>query len=161
MQVDTRNTTPYLDQKPGTSGLRKKVNVFMQAQLSGKLCAVRVRRSRRCARQNPGFGGDGRYFNREALQTIIKMSVANGIGRLLIGQGGLLSTPAASCVIRKYHAHGGFILSASHNPGGPDEDFGIKYQRGQRRARPGKLHQRCVSRVARRFRSIASPTCRH
>ena len=127
MQVETRNTTPFPDQKPGTSGLRKKVKIFAQpnylenfvqsvfdvlGDVQGKVLVL---------------GGDGRYFNRNALQTIIKMSAANGVGRLLIGQGGLLSTPAASCVIRKYHAHGGFILSASHNPGGPDEDFGIKY----------------------------------
>jgi phosphoglucomutase len=127
MQVETRNTTPFQDQKPGTSGLRKKVKTFMQpgylenfvqsvfdvlGDVQGKALVL---------------GGDGRYFNRDALQTIIRMSAANGVGRLLIGQGGLLSTPAASCVIRKYHAHGGFILSASHNPGGPDEDFGIKY----------------------------------
>lgn len=72
-------------------------------------------------------GGDGRYLNRQAIQTIIKMAAANGVGRLLIGQGGLMSTPAASCVIRKYKAYGGFVLSASHNPGGPNEDFGIKY----------------------------------
>ncbi len=127
MQAETRNTTPFQDQKPGTSGLRKKVKVFMQpnylenfvqsvfdvlGDVQGKVLVL---------------GGDGRYFNRNALQTIIKMSAANGVGRLLIGQGGLLSTPAASCVIRKYQAHGGFILSASHNPGGPEEDFGIKY----------------------------------
>ena len=127
MQAETRKTTPFQDQKPGTSGLRKKVKVFMQpnylenfvqsvfdvlGDVQGKVLVL---------------GGDGRYFNRNALQTIIKMSAANGVGRLLIGQGGLLSTPAASCVIRKYQAHGGFILSASHNPGGPDEDFGIKY----------------------------------
>ncbi len=127
MQVETRNTTPFPDQKPGTSGLRKKVKIFAQpnylenfvqsvfdvlGDVQGKVLVL---------------GGDGRYFNRNALQTIIKMSAANGVGRLLIGQGGLLSTPAASCVIRKYHAHGGFILSASHNPGGPEEDFGIKY----------------------------------
>jgi phosphoglucomutase len=73
------------------------------------------------------LGGDGRYLNRQAAQTIIKMAAANGVGRLMVGQGGLLSTPAASCIIRKYKAHGGFVLSASHNPGGPDEDFGIKY----------------------------------
>lgn len=127
MQVETRNTTPFQDQKPGTSGLRKKVKIFMQpnylenfvqsvfdvlGDVQGKVLVL---------------GGDGRYFNRNALQTIIKMSAAQGVGRLLIGQGGLLSTPAASCVIRKYRAHGGFILTASHNPGGPDEDFGIKY----------------------------------
>ena len=73
------------------------------------------------------LGGDGRYFNREAIQTIIKMAAANGFGELIVGQGGLLSTPAASHIIRKYAAFGGLILSASHNPGGADEDFGIKY----------------------------------
>lgn len=127
MQVETRKTSPYSDQKPGTSGLRKKVKVFMQSNylenfvqsvfdvlgdVQGKVLVL---------------GGDGRYFNRQALQIIVKMAAANGVAELLVGQGGLLSTPAASCVIRKYNAHGGFILSASHNPGGPDEDFGIKY----------------------------------
>ena len=73
------------------------------------------------------LGGDGRYFNRQAIQTIIKIAAANGISELIIGQGGLLSTPAASNIIRKYQAFGGIVLSASHNPGGPDEDFGIKY----------------------------------
>ncbi len=73
------------------------------------------------------LGGDGRYYNREAIQIILKMAAANGFARVLVGQGGILSTPAASCVIRKYRTHGGIILSASHNPGGPDGDFGIKY----------------------------------
>lgn len=72
-------------------------------------------------------GGDGRYHNRAAVQTILKMAAANGFGRMLVGRGGLLSTPAASCVIRKHEAFGGIILSASHNPGGPGGDFGIKY----------------------------------
>ena len=127
MNIETRQTTPYLDQKPGTSGLRKKVKVFSQpgylenfvqsvfdvlGDVNGKTLVL---------------GGDGRYFNRQALQILIKIAAANGVGCLLIGRGGLLSTPAASCVIRKHKAHGGFILSASHNPGGPDEDFGIKY----------------------------------
>jgi phosphoglucomutase len=73
------------------------------------------------------LGGDGRYFNREAIQIILKMSAANGFGKVLVGQNGILSTPAASCVIRKNQAFGGIILSASHNPGGPHEDFGVKY----------------------------------
>ena len=72
-------------------------------------------------------GGDGRYYNRQAIQIILKMAAANGFGKVLVGQGGILSTPAASCVIRKYNAFGGIILSASHNPAGPDGDFGIKY----------------------------------
>jgi phosphoglucomutase len=73
------------------------------------------------------LGGDGRFYNREAIQVILKMAAANGIAKVIVGLGGLLSTPAASCVIRKYQTNGGIILSASHNPGGPDEDFGIKF----------------------------------
>ena len=72
-------------------------------------------------------GGDGRYHNRAAIQIILKMAAAAGFAKVMVGQGGILSTPAASCVIRKYKTFGGIILSASHNPGGPDEDFGIKY----------------------------------
>ena len=127
MQAETRKTTPYLDQKPGTSGLRKKVKVFKQPSYLENFVQSVFDVLGDVQGKTLVLGGDGRYFNRDALQTIIKMASANGAGRLLIGQGGLLSTPAASCVIRKYHAHGGFILSASHNPGGPDEDFGIKY----------------------------------
>ena len=72
-------------------------------------------------------GGDGRYYNRTAVQTILRMAAANGVAKVLVGQGGVLSTPAASCVIRKFKTQGGIILSASHNPGGPEEDFGIKF----------------------------------
>ncbi len=127
MTVSVQSTTPFEGQRPGTSGLRKKVKVFQQphylenfvqsvfdviGDFSGKTLVV---------------GGDGRFYNREAIQIILKMASANGFGKVLVGQGGILSTPAASCVIRKHHAYGGLILSASHNPGGPDEDFGIKY----------------------------------
>jgi phosphoglucomutase len=120
-------TQPFPDQRPGTSGLRKKVRIFQtphylenfvqsifdtQADLRGGALVV---------------GGDGRYYNRQAIQIIIRMAAANGVARVIVGQGGLLSTPAASCVIRKYRSNGGIILSASHNPGGPDEDFGIKF----------------------------------
>jgi phosphoglucomutase len=127
MQVRTIAITPYTDQKPGTSGLRKRVPVFKQPHylenfvqaifdtIAAPRGAVLV------------LGGDGRYYNREAIQIILKMAAANGFGRVLVGQGGILSTPAASCVIRKYRTYGGIILSASHNPGGPDGDFGIKY----------------------------------
>jgi len=127
MQAEIRKSTPYLDQKPGTSGLRKKVKVFMQPNYLENFVQSVFDVLGDVQGKTLVLGGDGRYFNRDALQTIVKMASANGVGRLLVGQGGLLSTPAASCVIRKYHAHGGFILSASHNPGGPDEDFGIKY----------------------------------
>ncbi len=127
MQIENRITTPYPDQKPGTSGLRKKVKVFQRENYLENFVQSVFDTLGDIEGQTLVLGGDGRYFNRKALQVIIKMSVANGVGRLLIGQGGLLSTPAASCLIRKYKALGGFVLSASHNPGGPDEDFGIKY----------------------------------
>jgi len=127
MQIETRKTTPYTDQKPGTSGLRKKVKVFLQKNYLENFVQSVFDTLGGAAEKTLVLGGDGRYLNRQAIQTIIKMSAANGVERLLIGQGGLLSTPAASCVIRKHKAHGGFVLSASHNPGGPEEDFGIKY----------------------------------
>lgn len=127
MNIRTVASKAYPDQKPGTSGLRKKVAVFQQphylenfvqaifdalAGLQGKALVI---------------GGDGRYFNRPATQTILKMAAANGVRRVLVGRAGLLSTPAVSHLIRKHRAFGGIILSASHNPGGPEGDFGIKY----------------------------------
>ncbi|PPC99466.1 MAG: alpha-D-glucose phosphate-specific phosphoglucomutase [Methylotenera sp.] len=127
MRVIVTPTQPFNDQKPGTSGLRKKVKVFQQAHylenfvqslfdtLTVPNDAVLV------------IGGDGRYHNRQAIQTIISMAAANGFARVLIGQGGILSTPAASHVIRKYKSFGGMVLSASHNQGGVNGDFGIKY----------------------------------
>ena len=130
MKIVTVSTTPISGQKPGTSGLRKKVKIFSQPHylenfvqsifdtLSGQQGMTLV------------LGGDGRYYNDVAIQTILRMAAAAGFGRVLVGQGGILSTPAASAVIRKRHAFGGIILSASHNPGGPDEDFGIKYNLG-------------------------------
>jgi phosphoglucomutase len=127
MQICTRTTTPYDGQKPGTSGLRKKVKVVLQPNYLENFVQSVLDAIGDTAGITLVLGGDGRYFNREAAQTIIKMAAANGVGRILVGRGGLLSTPAASCVIRKYQAQGGFVLSASHNPGGPDEDFGIKF----------------------------------
>ena len=127
MQIEIRKTTAYPDQKPGTSGLRKKVKVFSQENYLENFVQSVFDTLGDAGGKTLVLGGDGRYLNRQAAQTIVKMAVANGVGRLLVGQGGLLSTPAASCLIRKYKAHGGFVLSASHNPGGPDEDFGIKY----------------------------------
>jgi len=127
MKTETVKTTPYDDQKPGTSGLRKKVTVFQQPNYLENFVQSIFNSLDDFSGQKLVIGGDGRYFNRQAIQTIIKMAVANGFGELIIGQGGLLSTPAASHIIRKYKAFGGIILSASHNPGGPNEDFGIKY----------------------------------
>lgn len=130
MQIETITTHPYDDQNPGTSGLRKKVKIFQQPGYLENFVQSIFDSLEDFTGKSLVLGGDGRYFNRLALQTIIKIAAANGFGELIIGQGGLLSTPAASHIIRKYQAFGGLILSASHNPGGPDEDFGIKYNVG-------------------------------
>jgi phosphoglucomutase len=127
MQVETIATQPFNDQNPGTSGLRKKVKVFQQPGYLENFVQAIFDSLEDFSGKTLVLGGDGRYFNRTAIQRIIKMAAANGFGELIIGQGGLLSTPAASNIIRKYNAFGGLVLSASHNPGGPDEDFGIKY----------------------------------
>ena len=104
-------------------------------------------------------GGDGRYHNREAVQTILKMAAANGFGRILVGQGGLLSTPAASCVIRGRRAYGGIILSASHNPGGPEGDFGIKYNIGNGGPAPERVTDAVFARTQsiREYRILDAP----
>lgn len=127
MQVETINTQAYSDQNPGTSGLRKKVKVFQQSGYLENFVQAIFDSLGNISGKTLVLGGDGRYFNRTAIQVIIKMAAANGFGELIIGQGGLLSTPAASNIIIKYKAFGGIVLSASHNPGGADEDFGIKY----------------------------------
>ena len=127
MQTITVSTTPYNDQKPGTSGLRKKVRVFKQENYLENFVQSIFNSLSDCTNEILVVGGDGRYFNRHAIQVIVKMAAANGFAKVMIGQGGILSTPAASCIIRKYQAVGGIILSASHNPGGPEHDFGIKF----------------------------------
>ena len=127
MDIRTVSTTPFSDQKPGTSGLRKSVTVFQKPHYLENFVQSIFDSLEGCEGQTIVLGGDGRYYNRQAIQIILKMAAANGIGRILVGRGGILSTPAASCVIRQYKAFGGIILSASHNPGGPDGDFGIKY----------------------------------
>ena len=127
MDIRTVSTTPFSDQKPGTSGLRKSVTVFQQPNYLENFVQSIFDSLEGCQGQTLVLGGDGRYYNRQAIQIILKMAAANGIGRILVGCGGILSTPAASCIIRQYQAFGGIILSASHNPGGPDGDFGIKY----------------------------------
>lgn len=138
MQIETITTQPYSDQNPGTSGLRKKVKVFQQSGYLENFVQSIFDSLEDSTAKTLVLGGDGRYFNRVAIQIIIKMAAANGFGSLIIGQGGLLSTPAASHIIRKYQAYGGLILSASHNPGGPDEDFGIKYNSGNGGPAPEK-----------------------
>lgn len=130
MSFVTHNCTPFSGQKPGTSGLRKKTRVFMEP---GYLeCFVQSIFNAIGGGQGKVFviGGDGRFFNAEAIQTILRMAAANGAARAIVGQNGLLSTPAASNLIRKRGADGGFILSASHNPGGVDADFGLKFNGG-------------------------------
>lgn len=127
LQINKLATTPYSDQLPGTSGLRKKVDVFRQENYLQNF----VQSIFNVATGLKGglliLGGDGRYYNREAIQVIVKMAAAHGVARVMVGQNGLLSTPAVSCLIRKYRAAGGIVLSASHNPGGPQGDFGIKF----------------------------------
>ncbi len=130
MSVSIVATRPFDDQKPGTSGLRKKVNVFRQPHYLENFVQSTFDSIGNFSGQTLVVGGDGRFYNRYAIQLILKMAAANGFGRALVGQGGILSTPAASHLIRKYQAFGGLILSASHNPAGPDEDFGIKYNIG-------------------------------
>lgn len=154
MPIRELPTKPYTDQKSGTAGLRKKVAVFQQphylenflqsifdveASLKGKTLII---------------GGDGRYHNREAIYTAIAMAAGNGIAKVIVGQGGILSTPAASNLIRVHNAAGGLLFTASHNPAGPDGDFGIKFNiagGGQApEALTGKLYE--VSRQITRYR---------
>ena len=127
VEITTVATKPYPDQKPGTSGLRKKVPVFQQPNYPENFIQAVFDSVEGYAGKTLVIGGDGRFFNSEVIQRAIRIAAANGFGRVLVGQGGILSTPAASNLIRKNGAFGGLILSASHNPGGPNEDFGIKY----------------------------------
>jgi len=152
-------TRPFADQNPGTSGLRKKLTHFQRphyvenflqsifdctAGIGGKLLIV---------------GGDGRLFNREVCQILLKMAAANGVAHIIIGQGGLLSTPAVSHLIRIHQAHGGIILTASHNPGGVQGDFGIKYNLGNGGPAPEKITQAIFARsqVIEAYKIIAAP----
>ena len=154
MDIETVATKPYSDQKTGTSGLRKKVATFRQRHYLETF----VQSIFDCLDDRQGatlvLGGDGRFYNDEAIQVVIAMAAANGFGRVLVGEGGILSTPAASGLIRAKGALGGLILSASHNPGGPDGDFGIKYNVGNGGPAPESLtdaiHRR--SREIDRFR---------
>ena len=132
-------TTPFDDQRPGTSGLRKKTTAFQKPRYVENF----IQSIMDCLEGFEGatlvVGGDGRFFNREAIQIVLKIAIANGFGKILVGQGGILSTPAASNLIRRNSAFGGVILSASHNPGGPEGDFGIKYNVGNGGPAPEKL----------------------
>jgi len=125
--VCTIKTTPFDNQRPGTSGLRQKVELFRQPHYLENFVQAIFDTQTTLSGGVLVLGGDGRFHNREAVQTILRMAAANGIGRAIVGRGGILSTPAVSCLIRKRGADGGIVLSASHNPGGPDGDFGIKF----------------------------------
>lgn len=120
-------TAPFDGQRPGTSGLRKKVTVFQQPHYLENFVQALFDVLPDASGKTLVLGGDGRYYNRVAIQTILRMAAAKGYARVLVGQSGILSTPAVSAVIRRHGASGGIVLSASHNPGGPDGDFGIKY----------------------------------
>ncbi|RDE10172.1 alpha-D-glucose phosphate-specific phosphoglucomutase [Pelagibacterium lacus] len=139
MSIKTLSTTPYDDQKPGTSGLRKRVTHFQQPHYVENF----IQSLFDCLPGKEGqtlvIGGDGRYFNDSVIETAIRMAAANGFGKVLVGRGGILSTPAASHIIRHYGAFGGIVLSASHNPGGPDGDFGIKYNIGNGGPAPERI----------------------
>ena len=139
MNVIEQPTQPIAGQRPGTSGLRKKVTVFQQPHYLENFVQAIFDSLEGFAGATLVLGGDGRFHNLAAIQTILRMAAANGFGRVLVGQGGILSTPAASCVIRKHQAFGGIILSASHNPGGPEGDFGIKYNTGNGGPAPEKI----------------------
>jgi phosphoglucomutase len=130
--MKTVATKPFADQRPGTSGLRKKTRVFMQPNylenfVQAVFDTVSEETPEGFGEETLVVGGDGRYHNRTAIQAILRMAAANGFGRVLVGRGGILSTPAVSAIIRRREALGGLVLSASHNPGGIDADFGIKY----------------------------------
>ena len=159
MSPVTVATQPFADQKPGTSGLRKKVPVFQQPNYVENFVQAIFDSLEGFAGQTLVIGGDGRYYNREVVQKAIRMAAANGFGRVLVGRGGLLSTPAASAVIRGRHAFGGIILSASHNPGGPDGDFGIKYNIGNGGPAPEKITDAIYARTKTitEYRTVETP----
>jgi phosphoglucomutase len=156
MDIETVVTTPYADQKTGTSGLRKKVATFRQRHYLENF----VQSIFDCLEDAQGatlvLGGDGRFYNDEAIQVVIAMAAANGFGRVLVGEQGILSTPAASGLIRAKGALGGLILSASHNPGGPEGDFGVKYNVGNGGPAPEKLTDAIYARACEidRFRIL-------
>ena len=159
MPPKTVPTSPFTDQTPGTSGLRKRVSVFVQPRYLENFVQATFDAVALPAGSTLVVGGDGRYHNTEAIQVILRMAAANGIGRVLVGQRGILSTPAASAVIRKRAASGGIILSASHNPGGPEGDFGIKFNMSNGGPAPEKVTAAIAtrSRELREFRIVDAP----
>jgi phosphoglucomutase len=155
----TISTTPYSDQKPGTSGLRKRVSVYQQPNYVENFIQSIFDSLEGFTGQMLVIGGDGRYYNDVAIQKAIRIAAANGFGKVMVGQGGILSTPAASNIIRKYKAFGGLVLSASHNPGGPEGDFGIKYNVGNGGPAPEKITDAVYARskVIDSYRTLETP----
>jgi phosphoglucomutase len=147
MQVRTIEIKPFQDQVPGTSGLRKPTSVFQQPHYVESFLQAVFDCIDISANPTLVAGGDGRYFNDRAIQIAIKMAVANGFRRIVVGRNGLLSTPAASHLIRKLGAAGGIVLSASHNPGGPDGDFGIKFNAANGAPAPAGLTRQIADRA--------------
>jgi phosphoglucomutase len=157
--MTTYPTTPFDGQKPGTSGLRKKTKVFMQPNFLENFVQATFDAIGGVAGKTLVLGGDGRYFGDSAAQVILKMAAANGAARVIVGQGAWLSTPAASNLIRQRKADGGLILSASHNPGGPDEDFGLKYNMANGGPAPEAVTEAIFARskVITEFRKLEAP----
>jgi phosphoglucomutase len=155
MHTEIVNTSPFDDQKPGTSGLRKKVRVFQQPHYLENFVQAIFDTQSDLAQGTLVVGGDGRYHNREAIQVILRMAAANGVARTLVGLGGILSTPAVSLLIRKHKAQGGIVLSASHNPGGPEHDFGIKFNCDNGGPAPSSI----TDAIYERTRAISSYRC--
>lgn len=146
------STKPYLDQKFGTAGLRKKVAVFQQPHYLENLLQAVFDCVPELERKALVIGGDGRYHNRAAIQTAIAMAAANGVAKVIVGQGGIVSTPAVSHLIRLKGAAGGFVFSASHNPAGPDGDFGVKFNIGN----GGQAGEATTDRIYSRTREITT-----
>ena len=159
MTILTNKTTPYGDQKPGTSGLRKRVTVYQQPNYVENYIQAIFDSLEGFAGQTLVIGGDGRFYNDVAIQKAIRIAAANGFGKVLVGQGGILSTPAASHLIRHYKAFGGLVLSASHNPGGPEGDFGIKYNIGNGGPAPEKITDAVFARskVIESYKTVDAP----
>ncbi len=144
--IRTVSTKPFPDQKPGTSGLRKKVPVFQEPGYLENFIQSIFDLLEGFEGKTLVVGGDGRFFNREAIQIVAKIAAANGFGRIVTGKGGIFSTPAVSAMIRHLGAFGGIILSASHNPGGPNGDFGVKYNIGAGGPAPEKYTEAMFAR---------------
>ncbi|AJI57874.1 phosphoglucomutase [Francisella philomiragia] len=145
MAIQTVSTKPFENQKPGTSGLRNKVTAFQQPGYLENFVQSIFNSLDDIQGKTLVVGGDGRYYNDVAVQIIVRMAAANGFGKIIVGQNGIFSTPAVSCVIRKYQAFGGIVLSASHNPGGPKGDFGIKYNVSNGGPAPEKITDKIFS----------------